>query len=88
MFVFISDKFSIEVNFYVVSIMQRWKFSSHQLISSFLNKIFRNTMFQAWSRQLENEGIWGLYRGILLFSSESIFFSDYDKIMKRKSKQW
>jgi hypothetical protein len=33
-------------------------------------------MFQTWSKQLENQGIWALYGGFPLFSSENTFFSE------------
>jgi hypothetical protein len=36
-------------------------------------------MFQTWSKQLENEGIWALYRVFPLFSSENTFFSVHKK---------
>ena len=38
----------------------RNQFSSDQLISSFLSKIFAHKMCSAWSKQLENEGIEGI----------------------------
>jgi hypothetical protein len=37
---------------------QRWKFSFDQQIPLFFSKIFGNKMWQTWSKQLENEGIW------------------------------
>jgi len=32
-------------------------------------------MFQTWSKQVEIEGIWALYKGLPLFSSQNTFFS-------------
>jgi hypothetical protein len=49
------------------SVIQRWEFSSDQLISSFFSKIFWNKMFRTWSKQVKNEGILALYRGFPLF---------------------
>lgn len=40
---------------------ESFKFSSDQLIFSFLNKIIGHKMFPTWSRQLENYGISALY---------------------------
>ena len=37
-------------------------FSSDHQISPFFNEIFGNKMSQTWSKQLENEGIWALYK--------------------------
>ena len=56
-------------NMILYLVNQRWKFSSDQLIYSFFfNKIFGNKMFQTWSLQVENEGMWVLlYRGFPLF---------------------
>jgi hypothetical protein len=58
-----------------------WRAESFPLINWFplFNKIFGNKMFQTWSKLLENEGIWALYRVFPLFSSENTFFSVHKK---------
>ena len=47
------------------------KFSSNQRIFSFFRKIFVNEMYQTWSKQLEHEDVWSLYREFPLFSPAS-----------------
>ena len=70
-----------------ISKLQRLKFSFDQLLSSFLNKISGSEMFQTWSKQLENEGIWALYMGFPLFSSENNFFSEMINIPTKTNKR-
>ena len=42
-------------------------FLDQQISSFFFSKIFQNKKCQTWYKQLENEGIWALYRGFSLF---------------------
>jgi hypothetical protein len=50
------------------SLKQILKFFSDQRKSSYLSKIFENEMCQAWSKQLENEGVLALCRRFPLLS--------------------
>jgi hypothetical protein len=49
-------------------IKQKRKFSSCQQFSAFfLSKIFGNRICQTWYKQLENEGIRGIFNNALIF---------------------